>query len=153
MLSRIAHPLGDVLSVDGDPAVLLSYFRNNVLHLFTASAWIACCFLPHRRMSRPAVLLPGRPCYPVLPRALVRPPAYFVAGLWWVAPFPARLAAPFGSPATLRPRGILSLLRRVTGIPMAEEQSLRSKGDAFRRYQAETSAFIPLPPRRAATPR
>ena len=38
---RIAHPLGDVLHVDGDTAVLLSYFRNNVLHLFTASSWIA----------------------------------------------------------------------------------------------------------------
>jgi glycerol-3-phosphate O-acyltransferase len=42
MLSRTAHPLGDVLSVDEDTAVLLSYYRNNVLHLFTASAWIAC---------------------------------------------------------------------------------------------------------------
>src|SRR3546814_6177457 len=41
VLRRTAHPLGDVLSVsDADTAVLLSYFRNNVLHLFTASAWI-----------------------------------------------------------------------------------------------------------------
>jgi glycerol-3-phosphate O-acyltransferase len=34
--ARTKHPLGDVLSVDDDTAVLLSYFRNNVLHLFTA---------------------------------------------------------------------------------------------------------------------
>src|SRR5699024_11089365 len=51
ILERIAHPLGDVFSVNGDTAVLLSYFRNNVVHLFTASAWIACCFLNNRRMS------------------------------------------------------------------------------------------------------
>jgi glycerol-3-phosphate O-acyltransferase len=30
VLSRTAHPLGDVLGVSGDNAVLLSYFRNNV---------------------------------------------------------------------------------------------------------------------------
>src|SRR3546814_208443 len=34
VLSRTAHPLGDVLSVSSsETAVLLSYFRNNVLHL------------------------------------------------------------------------------------------------------------------------
>src|SRR5690606_12287736 len=35
VLTRTPHPLGDVLGVSGDTAVLLSYFRNNVLHLFT----------------------------------------------------------------------------------------------------------------------
>ncbi|MEO6137367.1 MAG: glycerol-3-phosphate 1-O-acyltransferase PlsB [Luteimonas sp.] len=73
MLSRIAHPLGDVLSVDGDTAVLLSYFRNNVLHLFTASAWIACCFLHNRSMSRQAVLRLGRTMYPFLRAELFLP--------------------------------------------------------------------------------
>ena len=73
MLSRIAHPLGDVFSVDGDTAVLLSYFRNNVLHLFTASAWIACCFLHNRRMSRQSVLRLGRTMYPFLRAELFLP--------------------------------------------------------------------------------
>src|SRR3546814_14743901 len=37
VLRRTAHPLGDVLSVsDADTAVLLSFFRNHVLQLFTA---------------------------------------------------------------------------------------------------------------------
>ena len=35
MLTRTTHPLGDVISVEGETAVLQSYFRNNVLHLFT----------------------------------------------------------------------------------------------------------------------
>jgi glycerol-3-phosphate O-acyltransferase len=73
MLTRVAHPLGDVLSVAGDTAVLLSYFRNNVLHLFTASAWIACCFLHNRRMSREAVLQLGRAMYPFLKAELFLP--------------------------------------------------------------------------------
>ena len=73
MLSRTAHPLGDVLSVDGETAVLLSYFRNNVLHLFTASAWIACCFQHNRRMARNAVLRLGRSMYPFLKAELFLP--------------------------------------------------------------------------------
>ncbi len=73
VLSRTAHPLGDVLSVDDETAVLLSYYRNNVVHLFTASAWIACCFLHNRRMSRDGVLRLGRAMYPFLQRELFLP--------------------------------------------------------------------------------
>jgi glycerol-3-phosphate O-acyltransferase len=73
VLTRIAHPLDDVLSVDGDTAVLLSYFRNNVLHLFTAVSWIACCFQHNRRMSLPGVLRLGRRVYPFLQAELFLP--------------------------------------------------------------------------------
>ena len=41
------------------------------------------------------------------------------------------------------------LLVHVSGIPPLEQQMLRSRGDAFRAYQARVSPFIPLPPRRA----
>ncbi|HEY0504553.1 MAG TPA: glycerol-3-phosphate 1-O-acyltransferase PlsB, partial [Lysobacter sp.] len=73
MLSRTPHPLGDVLGVDGDNAVLLSYFRNNVLHLFTAASWIACCFQHNRRMSLNGVLRLGRNVYPFLQAELFLP--------------------------------------------------------------------------------
>jgi glycerol-3-phosphate O-acyltransferase len=73
VLSRTAHPLGDVLMVDDDNAVLLSYFRNNVVHLFTASAWIACCFLHNRRMARASILRIGRAMYPFLQGELFLP--------------------------------------------------------------------------------
>ncbi|GAB3736989.1 glycerol-3-phosphate 1-O-acyltransferase PlsB [Luteimonas pelagia] len=85
MLSRTPHPLGDVLGVDGDTAVLLSYFRNNVLHLFTAPAWIACCFQNNRRMARDAVLRLGRSVYPFLQSELFLP--------WDEDGFAARLSA------------------------------------------------------------
>ncbi len=66
VLRRVSHPLGDVLDVDEDNAVLLSYFRNNVVHLFTASAWIASCFQNNRRMSGTTLLRLGRSLYPFL---------------------------------------------------------------------------------------
>lgn len=73
VLTRTAHPLGDVLGVSGDNAVLLSYFRNNVLHLFTAASWIACCFQHNRRMSQASVLRLGRSVYPFLQTELFLP--------------------------------------------------------------------------------
>lgn len=74
VLRRVAHPLGDVIDVvDEDTAVLLSYFRNNVLHLFTASSWIACCFQRNRRMPRPRVVALGRQMYPFLQAELFLP--------------------------------------------------------------------------------
>jgi glycerol-3-phosphate O-acyltransferase len=73
VLTRTSHPLGDVLHVDGDNAVLLSYFRNNVLHLFTATAWVACCFQHNRRMSRSTLLRIGRSLYPFMQTELFLP--------------------------------------------------------------------------------
>ncbi len=65
-IRRVEHPLGDVLMLEGDNAVLLSYFRNNVQHLFVAAAWIACCFLNNRRMARATMLRLGRLIYPFI---------------------------------------------------------------------------------------
>ena len=76
-----------------------------------------------------------------------RHPNYFFQWLIWVGWFTFALGSPCGWVAIIAPLTILYLLLRVTGIPATEEQSLRSKGDAYRRYQARTSAFVPLPPR------
>ena len=72
-VQRIAHPLGDVLVSEGRNAILLSYFRNNVLHLFAAPAWIACCFLNNRRMARATILRLGRLVYPFIQAELFLP--------------------------------------------------------------------------------
>lgn len=77
-----------------------------------------------------------------------RHPNYFFEWLVWVAYFVFALASPWGWVGIIGPAGILFLLLRVTGIPLAEEQSLRSRGDAYRRYQEQTSAFVPWRPKR-----
>ncbi|MEO6927247.1 MAG: glycerol-3-phosphate 1-O-acyltransferase PlsB, partial [Rhodanobacter sp.] len=72
-IQRVKHPLGDVLTVSSEHAVLLSYFRNNVLHLMASAAWIACCFLNNRRMSRDAILRLGSIVYPFIQGELFLP--------------------------------------------------------------------------------
>jgi glycerol-3-phosphate O-acyltransferase len=72
-ITRVRHPLGDVLASEGDRAVLLSYFRNNVIHLFATAAWVACCFLNNRRLRRGTVERLGEFVYPFLQNELFLP--------------------------------------------------------------------------------
>jgi len=76
-----------------------------------------------------------------------RHPNYFFEWLVWVgwALFaqPARL----GWLAWSAPLLMLFFLLRLTGIPATEQQSLRSKGEAYAEYQRTTSPFIPWFPR------
>ena len=72
-IRRIAHPLGDVLTVDEKPGILLSYFGNNVAHLFATAAWVACCFNNNRRLARASVLRLGRLVYPFIQAELFLP--------------------------------------------------------------------------------
>jgi steroid 5-alpha reductase family enzyme len=77
-----------------------------------------------------------------------RHPNYFFEWLIWVAYFVFALPSPHGWMAVIGPVAILHLLLRVTGIPMAEAQSLQSKRDAYRKYQHTTSAFVPWFPQK-----
>lgn len=79
-----------------------------------------------------------------------RHPNYFCEWLMWVALALFASGAPHGHLAWGAPVIMLVFLTKVSGIPPAEEQSLRSKGDAYRRYQAVTSPFIPWPPRKSS---
>ena len=80
-----------------------------------------------------------------------RHPNYFFQTLTWVAYALIAVAAPWGWLAFLAPALILYLVLFVTGVPPAEESSLRSRGEAYRRYQARTSVFAPWPPKRSST--
>jgi steroid 5-alpha reductase family enzyme len=78
-----------------------------------------------------------------------RHPNYFFQTLTWVAYALIAMAAPWGWIGWIAPALILFLVLFVTGIPPSEEEALRSRGEDYRRYQRETSAFVPWLPRRA----
>jgi steroid 5-alpha reductase family enzyme len=88
----------------------------------------------------------GRTCDAGLWRAS-RHPNYFFEFLVWVAWSVFALGSPWGWVSILCPALILFFLLRVTGIPATEEQAVRSRGEAYRRYQRTTSAFVPWFPR------
>jgi steroid 5-alpha reductase family enzyme len=72
-----------------------------------------------------------------------RHPNYFFQFSIWVAVFIFALPSPYGWLAIICPLSIGFLIFKVTGIPMTEEQSIRSKGEAYKKYQRTTSVFVP----------
>lgn len=81
-----------------------------------------------------------------------RHPNYFFEWLCWLA-FPVIGLSPgyaWGWASLLAPVFMYWILVHVTGIPPLEAQMLRSRGERYRAYQARTSRFFPLPPRKAS---
>jgi len=79
-----------------------------------------------------------------------RHPNYFFEWFGWLA-YPAIGFDPanIASWATwVAPALMYIILRYGTGVPALEHNMLKSRGDAFRAYQARVSAFIPRPPKR-----
>lgn len=78
-----------------------------------------------------------------------RHPNYFFEWFGWVA-YPLLAISLdwwWGWLALSGPAFMYGLLVHVSGIPLLEQQMLKSRGDAFRAYQARVSAFFPLPPK------
>ena len=79
-----------------------------------------------------------------------RHPNYFFEWCYWLGLAIYGIAfAPWGLVALLGQAIIFASIFGVTGILPTENQALRSKGEAYRAYQARVSRFVPLPPKRA----
>jgi len=50
IIERQPHPLGDIIRMSAERAVLATYYRNNILHLFAMPSLLACCFIGNARM-------------------------------------------------------------------------------------------------------
>lgn len=86
--------------------------------------------------------------------AYSRHPNYFFEWLHW-ASYPILGVALYAGGlgwwwflTLFSPLLMLHFILNVTGIPATERQALRSRGDNYRRYQAEVSAFVPWFPKR-----
>ncbi len=80
-----------------------------------------------------------------------RHPNYFFEWVHWFAYVLVGVGSPLWWLTWVGPLAMLLFLYRVTGIPYTEQQALRSRGDDYRRYQHEVSAFFPLPPHKEKT--
>lgn len=79
---------------------------------------------------------------------LSRHPNYFFETVVWVGFFLFALPSDGGWLGIVSPVVILFLLLKVSGVPLAEAQSIQSKGDAYKEYQECTSIFIPWFPKK-----
>lgn len=76
LLSRESHPFGDVLCHDPDRAALMTWYRNNVMHLLALPSLIACLVINRRRrIGRTRLLEMVATVYPYLCKELfIAPP-------------------------------------------------------------------------------
>jgi steroid 5-alpha reductase family enzyme len=79
-----------------------------------------------------------------------RHPNYFFEWVHWFAYVLLAACGPYLLWSLLGPVLMWVFLWRVSGIPWTEAQALRSRPEAYRRYQREVSAFFPWPPKAAS---
>jgi glycerol-3-phosphate O-acyltransferase len=70
VIERTGHPLGGVVSMTETNAVLMTYFRNNIQHLFAIPASIACCFIQGRELAHAELQRLVRMIYPFMQKDL-----------------------------------------------------------------------------------
>jgi len=66
LISREAHALGDIVRMSEANAVLATYFRNNILHLFALPSLLACVFVSHAQVSTWDIQRLARRIYPYI---------------------------------------------------------------------------------------
>jgi steroid 5-alpha reductase family enzyme len=76
-----------------------------------------------------------------------RHPNYFFEWLHWFAWVALAIGSPWWWLSLLGAALMLASLLWVTGIPFVEQQSLRSRGEAYREYQRRVSVFVPWFPK------
>lgn len=66
VVSRSSHPMGDLIQTNERQAVTLTYYRNNVLHLYALPSLLACLFISHTRYQQQQVVDTVSELYPFL---------------------------------------------------------------------------------------
>jgi len=70
VISRSSHPMGEVIHMSERTAVLMTYFRNNILHLLAVPASVACCFIQGRQLEHGELQRLIRLIYPFMQKEL-----------------------------------------------------------------------------------
>lgn len=70
VISRRPHIMGDVIDMTEHTAVLMTYFRNNILHLLALPASVACCFIQGRKLEMSEIHRLMRLIYPFMAKEL-----------------------------------------------------------------------------------
>ena len=68
--------MGDVFDMTEHTAVLMTYFRNNILHLLALPASVACCFIQGRRLEMSEIHRLIRLIYPFMAKELTSAMGY-----------------------------------------------------------------------------
>lgn len=66
LIQRSTYPFGDILSIQGDVAILMTYYRNNIAHLLAIPSLIARLIKTNDGLTQDNLLSSARNLYPYL---------------------------------------------------------------------------------------
>jgi glycerol-3-phosphate O-acyltransferase len=67
---EVKNPMGDIITTSEETAILLTYYRNNILHVFISYSLIASCFINHKKIARSTLLKKCISIFPFLKKEL-----------------------------------------------------------------------------------
>ena len=73
LIQRKTDALGDIISMDEKTAIAMTYYRNNVLHIFAIPSLISCFFVNCASITRKEILRISAILYPYLQAELFLP--------------------------------------------------------------------------------
>ena len=73
VVSRQSHGLGDIVRMSDESAVLATYYRNNILHLFAMPSLVACVFASNARVRTEDIQRLAWRIYPYIAAELFLP--------------------------------------------------------------------------------
>lgn len=72
-IEKLDHPLGPIYRCDERQGILLTYYRNNILHLFALPSLVAFLFINQKGLSAQQAYQQARSVYPLLAAELFLP--------------------------------------------------------------------------------
>ncbi|AXY59000.1 glycerol-3-phosphate 1-O-acyltransferase PlsB [Acinetobacter chinensis] len=66
LIKRVQHVLGDIIAIEDNQAILLTYFRNNILHAFVLPSLVAALVEHNGKISKADLINVIRTLYPFL---------------------------------------------------------------------------------------
>lgn len=67
---EVKNPMGDIITTDEQTAVLSTYYRNNILHIFVGYALVASCFINNQKMAKSTLIKRCQVLFPFIKREL-----------------------------------------------------------------------------------
>jgi glycerol-3-phosphate O-acyltransferase len=140
IISRLPHKLGDVVKMSDESAMLIAYYRNNVLHLFAMPSLVACAFIGNSALGTEDIQRLAWRIYPYVASELF---------LRWreeeIAGVIERVLAALGERGVLQPNEDRSVWRRPPpDSPAAMQLSMLAQGtiQTIERYYLAISLLL-----------
>ncbi len=67
---EVKNPMGDIIATDEQTAMLLTYYRNNIFHVFVGYSLVASCFINNKKSAQSTIIKKCLAVFPFIKREL-----------------------------------------------------------------------------------